>query len=142
WEAYAGRSFLSFNEGSDNPDNFNLNLRWLANKPWIQVVNLEEAASWGWAPVDHGNSPNLPFETYDFLDFATEGSYENWYQGSALEEDFDDFQPWIRQDLGERSPKKFGAVSTYVPSNGATVPKGAGTIAHDAWELARNAPDN
>ena len=133
WEAYSGRSFLSFEQGSDNPDNFNNTIRWIANKPWIQILDLEEVASFGWTPIDHGNNPNLPFETYDFLDYATEGSYENWYQGSNLEEDFDAYQPFIRIDANTRTVKPFGAVSTYVPSNGRAVVKGAGTIAQDVF---------
>lgn len=141
WEAYAGRSFLSFNTGSDNPDNFNTNVRWLANHPWVQIVTLEEAASWGWTPVDHGMNAGLPFETYDFLDYATEQSYENWYKGSATEQDFDGFQPFIREDLNQRTVKPFGALQSYVDSTSGAV-GGAGTIAEDVIVDLINAPDN
>lgn len=33
WEAFSGRSFTSFGVGNDNPDNYERNLRWLANHP-------------------------------------------------------------------------------------------------------------
>lgn len=138
WEAYAGRSFLSFNTGSDNPDNFNTNIRWLANHPWVQMVDLEQVAGFEWTPIDHGSNPNLPFETYDFLDHATEGSYENWYQGSALEEDFDNYRPFIRIDQSTRTTKRFGALSTYFPSNAQSVIKGTGTIVQDVFAQTFN----
>ncbi|GAB4319507.1 MAG: hypothetical protein Kow0059_13540 [Candidatus Sumerlaeia bacterium] len=141
WEAYAGRSFLSFNQGNDNPDNFNTNIRWMANHQWIQIVSLQQAAGWGWTPVDHGTNAALPFETYDFLDFATEDNYENWYKGSAGEEGFDDFQPWIRQDRNERAVKPFGALQSYVNSTTGAV-GGPGTIAEDTWAALAPTPDN
>lgn len=144
WEAYAGRSFLSFNEGSDNPDNFNLNLRWIANHQWIEILTLEQIAARGWTPVHHAQNDDLPFETYDFLDFATQDSYEHWYQGydgTAVEEDFDDFYPPIRLDKGTWADKKFGGLKSYGDSTtGATA--GSGTIAHDAWDAVKGAPDN
>jgi hypothetical protein len=131
WEAYAGRSFLSFNEGSDNPDNFNTSLRWLANHPWIQVVNLEDVAGFGWTPIMHPDSPNLPFETYDFLDFATGDTYEHWYQGQdGQERDFDDAFPPIRNDMSQFGDQKIGALASYVSSNGVPSPS-AGTIMND-----------
>jgi hypothetical protein len=141
WEAYAGRSFLSFDKGTDNPDNFNANIRWLANRPWIEVVSLEEVAARGWAPVDRGFKAELPFESYDFLEFATAGNYQNWYHGSDKEEDFDDFHPWIREDLGIRGNKKFGALQSYVDStSGAS--GGPGSIVHDVWQDIRSSPRN
>ncbi len=141
WEAYAGRSFLSFDQGTDNPDNFNRNIRWIANHPWIQVVKLEDVASWNWTPVDRGNNSNLAFETYDFLDFATEGNYQTWYHGSALEEDFDDYQPWIRQDLSSRGTKKFGGLTSYVSSTSGAF-GGPGSIAEDVRSQTFLAPAN
>ncbi|MCB2155953.1 hypothetical protein KQI84_13810 [bacterium] len=141
WEAYAGRSFTSFNVGTDNPDNFNTNIRWLANHQWVQVVSLEEVASWGWTPVDHGTDTTLPFQTYDWLDHATEHSYENWYLGSSIEEDFDDFAPPIRKDLSQWMTKPFGGLSTYVPTSGSAT-KGPGTIAQDVYDATFGSPTN
>lgn len=132
WEAYAGRSFLSFTIGTDNPDNFDRNIRWLANRPWIDIVTLEDIAARGWTPIDQGNNPNLPMETYDFLQYATQGSYINWYHGSSQEQDFDEFEPWIREDLGIRGDREFGALTTYVQSAIGAF-GGPGTIAQDAY---------
>jgi len=109
WEAYAGRSFTSFEQGSDNPDNWNRTIRWIKNHPWIKVRTLEDIAALGWTPVDRGTNTSLPVETYDFLDHATEGNYDNWYFGSSLEEDFDGYAPYIRLDLGTRANKSFGS---------------------------------
>jgi len=134
WEAYAGRSFLSFNQGTDNPDNFNTNIRWLANKPWIEIVTLEDVASRGWTPIDRGDNIDLPFESYDFLNFATQGNYQNWYHGNSIEEDFDGFAPWIRQDLNSRGTKPFGALTTYAATAGRQTTSGPGTIAQDVFD--------
>jgi hypothetical protein len=106
WEAYAGRSFTSSTQGSDNPDNWNRNVRWMANHPWIRLATLEEIAALGWTPVPHPMNANLPLETYDFLDHATEGSYDNWYFGSDLEQDFAESFPPRRSDLPNANGNK------------------------------------
>jgi hypothetical protein len=120
WEAASGRSFTSFTVGNDNPDNYDVNVRWLAEHPWVQVVTLDEVASWGWTPIQRGTNTNLPLETYDFLIHASCGSYDNWVHGSSLNQDFATWQPQILGNLTTAKPMGvFGQ---------------SGTILHDAWQ--------
>ena len=126
WEAFAGRSFTSFGVGSDNPDNYERTVRWLANHPWVQVVTLEEVASWGWTPVERGYLPDLPVETYDWLRHASQGSYDAWYHGSAQEESFAALRPEVVP--GRRTPKPFGEVDR------------PGGLFHDVWAKVARAP--
>ncbi len=126
WEAFSGRSFTSFGTGSDNPDNYDAHIRWLGNHPWVQVVTLEEVASWGWTPVDRGQRSDLGLETYHWLQHAVERSYDSWYFGSPQEEGFRDLIPTLRR--GQNASKIFGDVWT------------PGTLLRDVWDDVRGAP--
>lgn len=126
WEAFSGRSFTSFGVGNDNPDNYERTLRWLANHPWIQVVTLDEVASWGWRQVDRGFRQDLPLETYDWLRHATQTSYDHWYYGSAQEESFLSAHP--ERAPGVATPKAFGEVQR------------PGTLLGDVWSSVARAP--
>lgn len=126
WEAFSGRSFTSFGVGNDNPDNYETNLRWLANHPWVQVVTLEEVASWGWAPIERGAASGLPLETYDWLRHASEESYDTWYFGSPLEEAFAALR--VDRVPGQPIAKPFGTID------------GPGGLLHDVWADVARAP--
>ena len=126
WEAFSGRSFTSFGVGNDNPDNYERNLRWLANHPWVQVVTLEELAGWGWTPVERGSAAGLGLETYDWLRHATQESYDAWYFGSPQEESFAALRP-LRVP-GQRVPKAYGTID------------GPGGLLHDVWRDVAAAP--
>ena len=126
WEAFSGRSFTSFGVGSDNPDNYERNVRWIANHPWIQVVTLEELTTWGWTPVQRGYRPDLPLCTYEWLDHASEGSYDTWYYGSPQEEAFRAIRPEIVP--GRRTAAPFGEIDR------------PGGIFHDVWAQVARAP--
>ena len=126
WEAYAGRSFTSFGVGSDNPDNYETTLRWIANHPWIQVETLETIAGWNWTPVERGDAPSLSIQTYEWLDHATEESYDNWYYGSAQEESFKDYH--LERTPGVRVPKPYGVIDQ------------PGGVLHDVWKAVATAP--
>jgi len=82
-----------------NADAYDKNIRWLANRPWIQIVTPDQIASnqidtsvppngsgTQWGTVARGTNLSLPNVSKDFLDHATEENYSNWYAGSALEE--------------------------------------------------------
>ncbi len=71
-------------------DAYDLNVRWLANHPWMQLVSLEDIAAgnvslpWGqtWTPIDRGNTASTK-QSHDWINHATGENYDNWYQGAA-----------------------------------------------------------
>ncbi|MGZ5019311.1 MAG: hypothetical protein ACXWAV_02695, partial [Chthoniobacterales bacterium] len=81
-----------------NADAYDANIRWLASHPWVQLVTPDQIASGAvsylsngnnvtqWGTVARGTGLSLPNVSKDFIDHATEESYNNWYNGSLLEE--------------------------------------------------------
>jgi hypothetical protein len=79
-------------------DAYDLNMRWLANRPWVQIVtpdqivrgevpytsNGSNATHWG--SVNRGTGVALANVSKDYLDHATQENYDHWYFGSAQEE--------------------------------------------------------
>jgi hypothetical protein len=75
---------------------YDLNLVWMANHPWVEVVALEDVAAGridktqdglgdAWYVEDRGSSTRSKV-SYDWLFHASETNYDNWYTGSAYEE--------------------------------------------------------
>jgi hypothetical protein len=118
--------------GSRSPDRLNLNVRWLANRPWVKLVTLEQIASQQvdmnndgavngsdtWYVNDRGTAAfgNL---AKDFVRHASQLNYDNWFNGSAQEESFTNRAPFIR--TGVTGTVRIGR------------PGSPGTILHDAW---------
>src|SRR5439155_2202156 len=130
--------------GNHNADALNLNLRWIANHPWIKVVTLDKFAT---AQVDLNNdgtinpanyscadstsdnpcvndrgTTNFLNEAKDLIRHNAETNYNNWFYGSGIEESFFNKFPPIRN--GAFASKKLGHVLTN------------GTILADAWHNA------
>ncbi|HOW96433.1 MAG TPA: alpha-amylase family glycosyl hydrolase [Kiritimatiellia bacterium] len=87
--------FSNWEDFSDNDDAdaYDRNLRWIANRPWIKLVGLEEVLSGAidtdgddvgnaWWKNDRG-SPSLSKQSHDWINHATRGDYDNWYVGEA-----------------------------------------------------------
>jgi hypothetical protein len=64
-------------------------MRWVGNKPWIEVITLKEVLDRAlnasnprhdaaWVFADRGDIGDHGFNTYDYLHHATEDSYANW----------------------------------------------------------------
>lgn len=76
-----------------NADAYDVNVRWLANRPWMQLVALKDIADgslalpWGqnWDPINRGNSAGDK-QSHDWINHATAENYDNWYDGSAIRE--------------------------------------------------------
>jgi hypothetical protein len=74
-------------------DAYDRNLRWLANRPWIQLVALEDIAAENialpagqyWEPIERGVSAGSK-RSHDWIDHANNESYDNWYVGSHRHE--------------------------------------------------------
>jgi len=85
---------------SAQADAYDLNLRWIANRPWIELVTLDAVASGGidlsqpadatgdaWSIVDRGTGQSLQRTAKDFIDHATQENYANWYDGQPGREE-------------------------------------------------------
>ena len=151
WEAYAG---MSFGSGENNNANqYHYYIRWIANHQWIKIVNLKDILDIATNPqnpnynpnfvIDKGYNDNLPLHTYQWLEHATEDSYDNWYYNQSNgqtgnESDFYNTVPVLLGNQGDNqndgtpipSGKKLGDMNT------------SGTIIHDAWQEIENSPDN
>ncbi|HBP22592.1 MAG TPA: hypothetical protein DEA08_33035 [Planctomycetes bacterium] len=122
WEEYAGRK-----GNTDVPDTYDRILRWISQRPWIEVAGLQDLAGRGWQPVmDHGAHPTLKTETYEWLRHATEENYDHWYYGHPLEQSLAALQPPIRQ--GRPMSRRLGDV------------KSPGTLYGDTWSAIATAP--
>jgi len=84
-------------EDTENAAAYDTNLRWVASKPWIQVVTPEQIASGEidvtgdgegdpWYVIDRG-SPSLVKTSHDWLDHATQENYDDWYFGKSGREE-------------------------------------------------------
>ncbi|WP_158279833.1 alpha-amylase family glycosyl hydrolase [Coraliomargarita sinensis] len=113
-------------------DAYDTNLRWLANRPWIEIVSLEDVISGDvdlsepadstgddWGVVDRGTGQTLEKTAKDYIDYATQGNYDNWYYGQpGREEGLFDKVFDIRSGIS--LPDNFGEI-------------GSTGIADDAW---------
>ena len=116
----------------DNANAYDLNLRWIANHPWIELVTLDDVASGGvdlsqpadgtgdtWSAVDRGTGQSLQLSAKDFIDHATQEDYANWYDGQiGSEEGLSNKVFEVRP--GVSLPESFGEI-------------GATGLAHDTW---------
>ncbi|HQQ03660.1 MAG TPA: alpha-amylase family glycosyl hydrolase [Kiritimatiellia bacterium] len=80
----------------DDANAYDINLRWMANHPWIRIVALEEIAAgqvdinndgWGdaWWAEDRGAAATSKV-AHNWLHHATRSDYDNWYLGDGLAE--------------------------------------------------------
>lgn len=87
WEEYANNA---------KSDAYDRNIRWIANHPWIQMVALEQilrgqvdASADGipdnWFQVNRGTAAR-PKTAQNYVNYASQGNYDNWYLGSFQEE--------------------------------------------------------
>ncbi|HPQ20099.1 MAG TPA: fibronectin type III domain-containing protein, partial [bacterium] len=135
WEAYAGRSFTSVLP-NDNADNWEKTVKWLANHQWIETVLLDEILTKNWNAIDKGTNTGLSIQTYEWLKHASENSYDNWYNGSSLEDSFKNAVPVLTGD-------RYSSTKTFLPNNkkygDINTPN---TIIYDVWNYIKNSPDN
>ncbi len=87
--------FSAWEDFSDNDDAdaYDRNIRWMANRPWIELVSLEDVMAGlvdvtgddvgdVWWKLDRG-SPTLSKQSHDWVNHASRGDYDNWYVGEA-----------------------------------------------------------
>lgn len=119
WEALAGKSFDPVSGQSvenNNQMQYQQTIRWAANHPWIEIVNLKDvldravnAANSQYDPtwvIDHGYRYDLSIQTYEWLKHASENSYHYWYYNENAgfggnEQDFYNLVPVLRGEQGD-----------------------------------------
>jgi hypothetical protein len=129
WEAYAGNSFAS-GSPNNNADQWDRTVRWIANHPWIEMVNLRDVATWAAADtnwvVDHGtNNFDKTSQTYEWLKRASEHDYDHWYYGKATaptEESFFSRTARVHDAWAPAGMKKYGDLNT------------TNTLIRDSWD--------
>ncbi len=124
WEDFGGKT---------NADAYDKNIRWMASRPWIQLVTPDQIASgqvdlsqppdgagdtWGVKDRSTGGGSAALKVAHDYVDHATQENYDSWYFGSAQEEALSTKQFSIR--TGVLVPSAFGIVGTE-------------GVAHAAW---------
>jgi hypothetical protein len=178
WEALAGKSF-NISSGQPEPNNNQLQyqntIRWAANHPWIEIVNLKDVLARATNPanpqydpawvVDHGTPTNLTLQTYEYLKWSSEGSYDYWYynQESGFpgnEQAFYNLIPIMAGAQGDYASRGYQSSIQSQPQlqrdvyaasyDGAKLPSNkilgdlntSGTLLHDAWADLAAAPAN
>ena len=125
WEAFAGNSFAS-STPNNNADQWDRTVRWAANHPWIELVNLKTVLGWAksdvsWV-VDHGYVYDKSMQTYEWLKRASEHTYDHWYYGSGLEESFFGRTAVVHDAWAPAGMKKYGDLNT------------TNTLIRDSWD--------
>jgi hypothetical protein len=156
WEALAGKSFdpvQGVSVPNNNPNQYHNTIRWLANHPWVRIVNLKDLLALAVANpsafvVDHGTRYDLPIQTYEWLKHASEDSYHYWYYDANAghagnEQSFYDLVPVITGEQGD-----YHARGETPAQDGPPLPSGRkhgdlntpGTLMYEAWQAIANAP--
>jgi hypothetical protein len=111
-----------------NADAYDINLAWMASRPWIQITTPQAIAAGevdsdrdgtpeAWPFVERG-APALPMVAKDFVQYATQENYDNWYFGQAgREEGLNDKIFEIRPSVPLPTP--FGQVGVMGLANSA-----------------------
>lgn len=102
--------FYNWNEFTDknDADAYDRIVRWVANRPWVAMVALEDIAGgnvdvWGdyagdnWGTVNRADPTGK--QAHNWLNHATEENYDNWYMGSGIEESLNNKKFEIRPGI-------------------------------------------
>ncbi|MCE9613314.1 MAG: hypothetical protein K8T26_03505 [Lentisphaerae bacterium] len=112
WEAFADKA---------KADAYDLNLRWIANHPWIKLVTHGQIARGEvdvtgdgsgdtWGAINRGSVAGKPKQGHNWLNHATQENYDNWYVGSANEESLQERRFEIRP--GTNTLDRYGMLYT------------------------------
>ena len=81
-------------------NSYDSNVRWLSSRPWVRVVTAQQIAGDEvsyvgqdgyfpynqWSTENRGTGVPLGQTSKDWVDWASGGSYDNWYNGSSNEQ--------------------------------------------------------
>jgi hypothetical protein len=90
WESFATKA---------NADAYDANIAWMASRPWVEIVTPDQIVNGKvdtsvpptgtgttWGTVNRGSGLSLPLTSTVWINHASNGSYDNWYNGSSLYE--------------------------------------------------------
>jgi hypothetical protein len=97
-------------------DVYDRSLRWMANRPWVQVASLNAIAqgaldAWGdsapdtWGTVARSDA-GLTKQAHNWLNHASDSNFDNWYVGSAQEQSLINHRSAVR--AGITVPTRWG----------------------------------
>jgi hypothetical protein len=122
----------------ENADAYDALVRWIANRPWVEMVALEDItrgeidltgdgtgdAYW---ELDRGSDPALAKMANNYIQFATRGNYDNWFVG----------EPGYREGL----EGKLFEVRPGVDMPAAYGMLYSGGVVSNTWDLVRQIND-
>ena len=94
----------------DNAEAYQRNLRWYANRPWIEITTPSDVVTRNWSVVERGDPGSLPLRSKNFIQYASRGSYDNWYFGNADREGLAD--KVFERRPGSPLPQAFGRIGS------------------------------
>ncbi len=112
WEDFANKV---------SADAYDVNMRWIANHPWIELVTLEDILTGNvdlngdgngdpWYVENRGTLVNAPKTSHNYINYASEMNYDHWYVGTDRDEGLLDKIFEIRP--GVPLPKTYGMLYT------------------------------
>lgn len=101
----------------EDAEAYQRNLRWYANRPWIEITTPSEIVARNWFAVDRGSPGDLPLHSKNFIQYASQGSYDNWYFGNANREGL--AGKIFERSPGSPLPQAFGRIGNDGLANGA-----------------------
>ena len=102
-------------------DAYDVNMRWIANHPWIELVTLEDILTGQvdingdgngdtWYVENRGTLTGQDKLSHDYINYSSQLNYDSWYLGSQQEEGLFDRIFDIRP--GVPTPKAYGMLYT------------------------------
>ena len=103
---------------NDNADAYDLNLRWMANHPWIKVVTLDDVLDGD--TVSRNVALTNSLQSQDWVHHASNEDYDNWYYGSARHESLASKVYEVRIGTSLPSGTAYGSTTNGLLSNAWT----------------------
>ncbi|HMP90553.1 MAG TPA: hypothetical protein PJ991_10145, partial [Kiritimatiellia bacterium] len=118
-------------------DAYDRNMRWVANRPWIKVVTLEDILTRNvdlngdgmgdaWYVENRGTIGSEDKLAHNYINYASQMNYDNWYLGTSLNEGL--FNKVFESRPGVNLPQPYGML--YTPG-----------IATSAWSKVKSVAD-
>jgi hypothetical protein len=105
-------------------DAYDRALRWMASRPWIELVSLDDVAAGNidlsqppdgqgntFGRIERGTNLNLPKVAQDWIDHASRENYDRWYFGGSGPQEEGLFNRIFNVRPGANTPDPFGLMT-------------------------------